>query len=100
MWAWPAVTFFPAPLADSDLRHAISISDLGTCGHSTGHTLDFAGLFGMAAVDRRFSMHAMELKVSRERFQMMAEMNAERERVRVAEAASQAKGRVSRQYEP
>jgi two-component system sensor histidine kinase/response regulator len=34
----------------------------------------------------------MELKVSRERFQMMEEMNAGREKVRVAEASSLANG--------
>jgi two-component system, sensor histidine kinase and response regulator len=86
------VTFFPAPLADSDLKHAVSISDLGLAGIALGTLLILLAVFVMAAVDRRFSLHAIELKVSRERFQMMEEMNAEREKVRVAEANSRAKG--------
>jgi two-component system, sensor histidine kinase and response regulator len=48
-------------------------------------------VFVTAAVDRRFSLHAMELKLSQERVRMMEEMNAEREKVRAAEAASRAK---------
>jgi two-component system, sensor histidine kinase and response regulator len=70
------VTFFPAPLADSDLRHAVSISDLGLAGIALGTLLILLTVFVMAAVDRRFSLDAMELKASRERFQMMEEMNA------------------------
>jgi two-component system, sensor histidine kinase and response regulator len=86
------VTFFPAPSADSDLSHAVSISDLGLAGIALGTLLILLAVFVMAAVDRRFSMSAMELNVSRERFQMMEEMNAGREKVRVAEANSRAKG--------
>jgi two-component system sensor histidine kinase/response regulator len=86
------VTFFPAPLADSGLRHAVNISDLGLAGIALGTLLILLAVFVTAAVDRRFSLHAMELKVSRERFQMMEEMNAGREKVRVAEANSRAKG--------
>jgi two-component system, sensor histidine kinase and response regulator len=86
------VTFFPAPLADSDLRHAVSISDLGLAGIALGTLLILLAVFAIAAVDRRFSLDAMELKLSRERFQMMEEVNAGREKVRVAEATSRAKG--------
>jgi two-component system sensor histidine kinase/response regulator len=86
------VTFFPAPLADFALRHAVSISDLGLAGISLGTLVILLAVFGMAAVHRRFSLHAMELKVSRERFRMMEEVNAGREKVRVAEASSRAKG--------
>jgi two-component system, sensor histidine kinase and response regulator len=86
------VTFVPAPLADSDLRHAVSISDLSLVGIALGTLVILLAVFVMAAVDRSFSLHALELKLSRERLQMMEEMNAEREKVRVAEANSRAKG--------
>jgi two-component system, sensor histidine kinase and response regulator len=86
------VTFFPAPLPDSDLRHAVSISGLGFVGIALGTLVILLTVFVMAAVDRRFSQQATELKVSRERYLMMEEMNAGREKVRVAEAGSRAKG--------
>jgi two-component system, sensor histidine kinase and response regulator len=49
-------------------------------------------VFGIAALDRRFCLDGMELKLSRERLQMMEELNAGGEKVRVAEATSRAKG--------
>jgi two-component system sensor histidine kinase/response regulator len=86
------VTFLPAPLSDSDLKHAVSISDLGVAGIALGTFVILLAVFGFAAADRRFSYDAMELKLSRERFQMMEEVNAGREKVRVAEANSRARG--------
>jgi len=86
------VTFFPAPLMDSRLRHAVSISDLGLSGIALGTLLILLAVFGIAAVDRRFSLDAMELKLSQERFQMMEEINAGRDKVRIAEATGRAKG--------
>jgi two-component system sensor histidine kinase/response regulator len=87
-----AVSFVPAHLADSDLKHAVSVSDLGLAGIALGTLLILLTVSGFAAVDRRFSYDAMELKLSRERFQMMEEVNAGLEKVRIAEATSRAKG--------
>jgi two-component system sensor histidine kinase/response regulator len=87
-----SVTFFAAPLAESDLQHAVSISDLGLTGITLATLLILLAVFGIAAVDRRFSLDAMELKLSRERVQMVEEINTQRQKVRVAEATTQAKG--------
>ena len=45
----------------------------------------------MSFLDRRFSLQALELEMTNQRYQMMAEMNSERERAKAAEAGSQAK---------
>jgi two-component system sensor histidine kinase/response regulator len=86
-----AVTFVPAPLQNSDLSHAIDISDLALAGIVLGTLSILLLVFVTAAVDRRFSLHAMELKLSQQHLLMMEEMNAAREKARVAEAATQAK---------
>ncbi len=87
-----AVSFMPAPLPASELRHAISISELGLAGIAL-LTLIVLGLVFLASLlDRRFSLHAMELELSEQRYRMMAEMNDERERAKIAaEAGSHAK---------
>ena len=56
-----------------------------------GTLLILLTVFVIAAVDRRFSLHAMELKLSQERLLMMEEMNVEREKAKIAEAANRAK---------
>jgi two-component system, sensor histidine kinase and response regulator len=89
--AMAGVGFVTAPLANSDLKHAIDISDIGLATIALGTLLVLLAVFVVAAVDRRFSLHAMELKLSQERLLMMAEMNAEREKAKVAEAGSRAK---------
>jgi two-component system sensor histidine kinase/response regulator len=86
-----AVTFIPAPLQNSDLTHAIDISGLALAGIVLATLSILLLVFVTAAVDRRFSLHAMELKLSQQHFLMMEEMNAAREKARVAEAASHAK---------
>jgi two-component system, sensor histidine kinase and response regulator len=86
-----AVRFVPATVADSAMNHAISISDLALVTIALVTFLLLASVFLVAAVDRRFSFHTMELELSQERYRMMEEMNAEREKVKVAEAANHAK---------
>ncbi len=81
----------PASVANSDLKHAINISDLSVVSIALGTLLILLTVFVVAAVDRRFSLHALELKLSQERFLMMEEMNAGREKVKAAERQSRAK---------
>jgi two-component system sensor histidine kinase/response regulator len=86
-----AVSFMPASLSASELTHAITISDIGVGGIALVALIVLGVVFLMSLLDRRFSLQAMELELSQERYRMMTEMNAEKERVKVAEAASQAK---------
>jgi two-component system sensor histidine kinase/response regulator len=86
-----AVSFMPASLPASELTHAITISDIGVGGIALVALVVLGLVFLMSLLDRRFSLQAMELELSQERYRMMTEMNAEKERVKVAEAASQAK---------
>jgi two-component system, sensor histidine kinase and response regulator len=86
-----AVSFMPYPLDASALTHAISISQLGLVGIGLT-TVIVLGLVVLAAIlDRRFSLHALQLALSEQRYQLMQEMSEEKERVKVAEAGSQAK---------
>ena len=86
-----AVSFMPAPLDASALTHAINISQLGLAGIGLT-SLIVLGLVVLAAIlDRRFSLHSLQLELSEQRFKMMQQMSEERERVRVAQAGSQAK---------
>jgi two-component system sensor histidine kinase/response regulator len=87
-----AVSFMPAPLPASELKHAINISELGLAGIALV-TLMILGLVFLASLlDRRFSLHAMELGLSEERYRMMADLNDEREKAKIAaEAGSRAK---------
>ena len=86
-----AVSFMPAPLPDSALRHAVNISELGVVGIGLVvlMILGFALLASM--LDRRYSIRDKELEISEERYRMMEQMTAEREKARAAEAGSQAK---------
>jgi two-component system sensor histidine kinase/response regulator len=86
-----SVGFMPASLPASKLTHAITISDIGVSGIALGALVVLGLVFLMALLDRRFSLQALELELSQERYHMMTEMHAEKERVKVAEAASQAK---------
>ncbi len=87
-----AVSFMPAPLPASELRHAISISELGLAGIALVTLIVLGLVFLASLLDRRFSHHAMELELSEQRYRMMAEMNDERERAKIAaEAGSHAK---------
>jgi two-component system sensor histidine kinase/response regulator len=86
-----AVSFMPASLPASELRHAISISQLGVAGIALVTLIVLGLVFLMSLLDRRFSLQAMELELSKQRYDMMTEMNNERERAKIAEAGSQAK---------
>ena len=86
-----AVTFIPAPLADSDLTNAIDPSSFGLTAIGVGTLSILVTVFVAAAVDRRFALHARELVVSQERVLMMEEREAGREKVRAAESANRAK---------
>ena len=86
-----AVSFMPAPLEAANLKHAISISELGLAGIALVAMTVLGLVFLASMLDRRFSLHAMELELSQERYRMMAEMNEERERAKIAEAGSLAK---------
>ena len=86
-----AVTFMPAPLPASELKHAISISQLGLAGIAFV-TLTILGVVFLASMlDRRFSFQARELEMIEERYRIMGEMHQEREKATAAEAGSRAK---------
>jgi two-component system sensor histidine kinase/response regulator len=86
-----AVTFTAVPLDPSELTHAINISQLGLTGIGLVALIVLGLVFLTSVLDRRFSLNAMQLELSEQRFRMITEMNEERERVRVAQASSQAK---------
>jgi two-component system, sensor histidine kinase and response regulator len=86
-----AVTFVPAPLQNSELAHTVDISGLALAAILFGTLSILLLVFVTAAVDRRLSLHAMELKLSQQHFLMTEEMNAAREKARAAEFASRAK---------
>jgi signal transduction histidine kinase/DNA-binding response OmpR family regulator len=75
-----SVSFYPAPLMDSELKHAISISDLGIASIALVTFLILGLVFLTAALDRLFSLHALEFKLIEQR-----------EKVKAAEAGSLAK---------
>ena len=86
-----AVSFTAAPLPSSQLAHAINISDLGIAS-ITLITLMILGLVFLTSLfDRRLSVQAIELHLSEERFRMSEAMAVERNKVKAAEAGSQAK---------
>jgi two-component system, sensor histidine kinase and response regulator len=86
-----AVRFMPADLPASELTHAISISRLGAAGIGLVSLLVLGLVFLTSFLDRRFSLQAMALELSEQRYRMMTEMNIERERAKLAESASRAK---------
>jgi signal transduction histidine kinase/CheY-like chemotaxis protein len=88
-----AVSFTAAPMPSSELTHAINISDLGIAGITTVTLIVLGLVFLTSIFDRRLSIQALELKLklSEERYRMMEAMVAERDKVKVAEAGSQAK---------
>ncbi len=86
-----AVSFTPSPQPSSGLTHAINISDLGIAS-ITLVTLMILGLvFLMSLFDRRLSVQMLELELNEERYQMSETMAGERNKVKAAEAGSQAK---------
>jgi two-component system, sensor histidine kinase and response regulator len=86
-----AVRFMPVSTPAAEYVHAISISELGLAGIALITVIVLGLVFLMSLLDRRFSLQALELELSEQRYQMAAEMNNERERAKIAEAGSQAK---------
>jgi len=86
-----AVSFMPAPLNLKDLAHAIEISYLGLASITLVAVVLLVLVFLTSMMGRRFSLQAMELERSEERYRLMTEMAIEREKAEVAEASSQAK---------
>jgi two-component system sensor histidine kinase/response regulator len=86
-----AVSFMPASLTASELTHAVSISELGVAGIALAALTVMGLVFLASMLDRRFSIHTMELELSEERYRMMAEVSAAREAKIAAESGSQAK---------
>jgi two-component system sensor histidine kinase/response regulator len=86
-----AVSFMSAPLLASELTHAINISQLGVAGIGLVTAMVLGLVVVMSLLDRRISLQAMELELSEQRYALMAEMNTERERAKIAEAGSLAK---------
>jgi two-component system, sensor histidine kinase and response regulator len=86
-----AVSFTPAPHADVELRHTIGVSNLGITSIALVTFLILGIVFLTATLDRLFSLHALELKLAEQHYLLMEEMTAAREKVKVAEAGSQAK---------
>jgi signal transduction histidine kinase len=86
-----AVHFFPAPLDPSRLDHSISISQLGVSGIALVTFIVLGLVFLTSFLDRRFSLQALQLEMSEQRYQMMEAVNGERDRARVAEASNKAK---------
>jgi len=86
-----AVTFVSAPLKNSYPAHTVDISGLALAAIGFGTLSILLLVLATAAVDRRFSLHAMELKLSQQHVLMTQEMNAAREQARVAELANRAK---------
>ncbi len=86
-----AVHFTAAPLQESELKHSITMSELGVVGIGFVSVFLLALVFVASMLDRLFSLHARELEMSEERFALMAQMTREQERAKAAEAGSQAK---------
>ena len=86
-----AVRFMPASTPASEYVHAVSVSELGLAGIALITVIVLGLVFLMSLLDRRFSLQALELELSEQRYQMATEMNNERERAKIAEAGSQAK---------
>jgi two-component system, sensor histidine kinase and response regulator len=76
-----SVQFIPRPIADGDLAHAISISNLGITSTALVTILILGTVFVTASLDRHFSLQALQLKLVEERAKSSA-----------AEAGSRAKG--------
>ena len=87
-----AVSFMPAPLPDSELTHAVNISAVGLAGIALLTVIILGVAFLASLLDRRFSLHVMELELSKERYRLMEQVNEERERAKIAaESGSLAK---------
>jgi two-component system, sensor histidine kinase and response regulator len=82
-----AVTFFPMPEDPNSLKHAIGMTSLGLAGIGiiTAFILTFVCF--SAWMDRRLSLHSMELEIAEQRHHI----ELEREKARNAELSNKAK---------
>ena len=86
-----AVSYRADPAMASDLSHTISVSSLGLAGIVITILMLLGIVFLTAALDRHFTFQAAQLEISQQRIRMMEEISAERDKARLAEAASKAK---------
>ena len=71
--------------------YAMSMSSVGLAVIVITALLVFGTVFLTATIDRHFTVQSMQLEASQHRLRIMEELAVERDRARVAEAASQAK---------
>jgi two-component system sensor histidine kinase/response regulator len=86
-----AVHYQAGYLMNSDLTHTISMSSLGLAGIVTSALTILGLVFFTATLDRHISFQATQLELSEQRVRMIEEVEAERGKVRLAEASSEAK---------
>jgi len=68
-----ACTYTPAPLDRASLAHAVSISDLGIACILIATMMVLGLVFITAMVDRRFSLQALALESSKQRYRLIVE---------------------------
>ena len=85
------MTFCVAELRKADLINTIRMSDIGIAGVVALTVLLLGIVLLTSMLDRRFSLQAVQLQLSEERYQRRDEVEAERDKVRAAEAGSKAK---------
>ncbi len=86
-----AVTYQAGAAMNTDLSHTISVSSLGLAGIVVTTLMLLGMVFLTATLDRHFTFQATQLELSQQRIRMMEEIAAERDKARLAEAASKAK---------
>jgi two-component system sensor histidine kinase/response regulator len=82
-----AVTFRAMPLAQNSLAHAIGISYLGLAGIGAVTTFILGFVCISAILDRKLSLHTMELALAEQRYHV----DLERQRAQTAELSNKAK---------
>ncbi|HSY37128.1 MAG TPA: response regulator [Acidobacteriaceae bacterium] len=86
-----AVSFTPAHMPSAGLTRAINISDLGIASITLVTLMVLGLVFLTSLFDRRLSVQALEFELSEERHRMTETVAGERNKVKAAEAGSQAK---------
>jgi two-component system sensor histidine kinase/response regulator len=86
-----AVSFTAAPMPSYELTRAINISDLGIASITLVTLMVLGLVFLTSFFDRRLSVQALEFELSEERHRMTETVAGERNKVKAAEAGSQAK---------
>ncbi len=86
-----AVSYRADPAMAMDLSYTVSVSSLGLAGIVITTLMLLGMVFLTATLDRHFTFQAAQLELSQQRIRMMEEIAAERDKARLAEAASKAK---------